>query len=103
MNYQLTPQAEEDLKQIARYTLKTWGKKQSLKYADILEACFEKIANRTAIARVFSKNYPQGKFTRCEHHYVFYMGFENRLPCIIAVLHESMDIVSRLEERFELE
>ncbi len=25
--------AEEDLKQIARYTVKEWGKKQSLKYA----------------------------------------------------------------------
>jgi plasmid stabilization system protein ParE len=103
MNYQFTPQAEEDLKQIARYTLKTWGKKQSLKYAEILETCFEKISNRTAIARVFSKNYPQVKFTRCEHHYVFYLDFENRPPCIIAVLHEAMDIVAWLDERLDSE
>ena len=101
IRYELTTDAEADLKKIARYTLKTWGKKQSLKYAELLEVCFETIANRTVIARVFSKNYSQMKFTRCEHHYVFYMDFENRPPCIIAVLHESMDIVSRLEERLD--
>ena len=54
--YELTAEAEEDLKQIARYTLKTWGKKQSLKDATLLEACFEKIANQIVIARSFSKN-----------------------------------------------
>ena len=102
-NYHTTPEAEEDLKQIARYTLKTWGKQQSLKYAALLQACFEKIANRTVIAREFSKNYPQVKFVRCEHHYVFYVDFENRSPCIIAVLHEAMDIVARLEERLDSE
>ena len=102
-SYDLTADAEEDLKQIARYTVKEWGKKQSLKYAEILEVCFEKIANHTAIAWGFSKNYPQVKFVRCEHHYVFYMDFENRPPCIVAVLHEAMDIVARLEERLDFE
>ena len=102
-SYELTADAEEDLKQIARYTVKEWGKKQSLKYGALLEACFEKIAHRTAIARVFSKTYPQVKFVHCEHHYVFYLDFENRPPCIIAVLHEAMDIVARLDERLDFE
>jgi hypothetical protein len=31
------------------------------------------------------------------------MDFENRPPCIIAVLHEAMDIVARLEERLDFE
>ena len=35
--YVLTPSAEDDLKEIARYTLKKWGKKQSLQYASLLE------------------------------------------------------------------
>jgi toxin ParE1/3/4 len=101
--YELTPEAEDDLKQIARYTLKTWGRKQSLKYAHLLEECFVKIVNRTAIARSFSKAYPLVKFVRCEHHYVFYIDFENRPPCIIAVLYEAMDIVARLDERLDSE
>lgn len=103
MNYELTAEAEEDLKQIARYTVKQWGKRQSLKYAKLLDACFLKIANRTVLSRSFSENYPQVKFTHCEHHYVFYVDFESRPPCIIAVLHEEMDIVARLEERLDSE
>ena len=35
--YKLTPQAEEDIKEIARYTLKQWGKKQSMLYAGMLD------------------------------------------------------------------
>ncbi|MDO9423517.1 MAG: type II toxin-antitoxin system RelE/ParE family toxin [Methylobacter sp.] len=38
--YLLTPSAEDDLKDIARYTLKQWGKKQSLQYACLLETRF---------------------------------------------------------------
>jgi len=102
MNYQLTPQAEEDLKQIARYTVKKWGKKQSLKYAGLLEACFLKITNRSVLSRSFSEHYSQVQVTRCEHHYVFYVDFKNKQPCIIAVLHEAMDIVSRLKSRLDL-
>jgi len=34
--YVLTPSAEDDIKDIARYTLKQWGKKQSLQYASLL-------------------------------------------------------------------
>ncbi|MGZ8241174.1 MAG: hypothetical protein ACXWTK_06620 [Methylobacter sp.] len=38
--YVLTPSAEDDLKNIACYTLKQRGKKQSLQYAGLLEARF---------------------------------------------------------------
>jgi len=38
--YLLTPSAEDDLKDIARYTLKQWGKKQALQYADLLQKRF---------------------------------------------------------------
>jgi len=31
--YSLTQQAERDIKGIARYTLKQWGKDQSMRYA----------------------------------------------------------------------
>jgi toxin ParE1/3/4 len=44
--YELTPSAEDDLKDIARYTLKQWGKKQSLQYAGLLEQRFSKLPTR---------------------------------------------------------
>jgi len=54
-SYDLTVDAEEDLKQIARYTLKTWSKNQSLKYARLLEACFEKLLITQLLYAYFPK------------------------------------------------
>jgi len=38
--YEITSLAEEDLKEIARYKLTQWGKKQSLHYVGLLENVF---------------------------------------------------------------
>jgi len=97
--YELTPLAEEDLKGIARYTVKTWGKKQSLRYATLLENHFFEIADRSAYSRSFSKRYPQVMVSRCEHHYIFYIHQSEQSPCIIAVLHETMNMLARLKNR----
>ncbi len=97
--YVLTQLAANDLKEIARYTLNQWGKKQSIEYANLLEKRFQEIADRTAISRQFSKTYPQIRVKHCEHHYTFYVHDEGERPCILAVLHERMDLVSRLQDR----
>lgn len=97
--YELTPSAEEDLKDIARYTLKQWGKNQSLHYAGLLERRFLEIADRSCFSRSFSERYSQIQVTRCEHHYIFYIYPEGKRPCIIAVLHERMDKLTKLENR----
>ena len=97
--YVLTPSAEEDLKNIACYTLKLWGKKQSIHYAILLELCFLEIADRTAFSRSFSEHYPQIQVTQCGHHYLFYIHPEENPPCIIAVLHERKEKVARLKNR----
>jgi toxin ParE1/3/4 len=99
--YVLTRSTEDDLRVIARYTLKQWGKKQSLHYASLLEARFLEIANRASFSRPFSECLPQVQVTRCEHHYIFYIHPEGKRPCIIAVLHERMDIVARLKDRLD--
>lgn len=97
--YALTQLAANDLKGIARYTLNQWGKKQSLRYANLLEKRFQEIADKTAISRSFSNLYPQIRVTHCEYHYIFYVHNEGERPCILAVLHERMDLVSRLQNR----
>jgi plasmid stabilization system protein ParE len=99
--YILTPSAEDDLKDIARYTLKQWGKKQSLQYASLLETRFLEIANRTSLSHPFSERYPQIQVIPCEHHYIFYIHPVGKRPCIIAVLHERMDRIGRLKNRLD--
>jgi len=84
-----------------RLPLKQWGKKQSLHYASLLETRFLGIADRTSLSRSFSEHYPQIQVTRCEHHYIFYIHPEGKLPCIIAVLHERMDKIARLKYRLD--
>ena len=99
--YELTPSAQEDLKEIARYTLTEWGKKQSLHYAELLDATFSKIAAKNVNFRTFSKRYPQILVSRCEHHYIFYVHPDKKPPRIIAVLHERMDMLARLKNRLD--
>ncbi len=97
--YDLTPSAESDLKGIAKITLEKWGRKQTGVYANKLEQCFQKIAANKLVPRTFSKRFPQLKSVKCEHHYVFYILPKNKRPVIIAVLHEHMDILTRLAAR----
>jgi plasmid stabilization system protein ParE len=99
--YELTALAQEDLKEIARYTLTQWSEKQSLHYAELLEKRFCEIAARTAYSRPLSIRYPQVLVSRCENHYIFYIHQERKPPRIIAILHERMNILKRLKNRFD--
>ncbi len=97
--YDLTPAAAADLREIARYTLRQWGARQQQRYARLLDACFRGIAKNTVTSRTFSARSPQVRLTRCEHHYVFYIMPAGQKPRILAVLHERMGLLARLEER----
>ena len=66
--YELTGLAEQDLKDIARYTIDTWGKKQAEYYESLLSKCIRDIANGTIAPRIFLKRRPGLLFNRCEHH-----------------------------------
>lgn len=82
--YVLTQLAANDLKEIARYMLNQWGKKQPLRYANLLEKRFQEIADKTAISRSFTSLYPQIRVTHCEYHTIFYVHDENERPCRVA-------------------
>jgi plasmid stabilization system protein ParE len=97
--YDITPAAEADLQEIARYTRRQWGAAQSRHYGRTLAACLERIAAGEAVRRSFSAHFPDLLTTRCEHHFIFYLQPEGRKPQIIAVLHERMDMISRLRDR----
>jgi plasmid stabilization system protein ParE len=96
-DYQLTPEAEGDLLGIARYTIETWGDEQADDYAEKLRICFEAIASGKVRHRALSKDRPDLLVTRSGHHYVFYRLRKGKVPLIIAVLHEKMDLIRRFE------
>ena len=99
---EISPAAQKDLKEIARYTLKEWGAAQSLRYAAALDRCFVEIAKGTRLSKSPFERHPSLKVSRCEHHYVFYLQIADHPPLVIAVLHEKMDMLQRLKLRLAL-
>ena len=99
-DYKLTTHAEQDLRDIARYTIDKWGMTQAERYEAILSKRFQEIAQGVIPPRTFLKRRPDLLFTHCGHHYIFYMQSKNSAnPIILAVLHERMDLMQRLKNR----
>jgi len=96
-SYDLTLAAEEDLRGIWRYTFETWGFDQAEMYFDQIEACCEAVGGRNEWSKTL-EGLPNGvRIHRCEHHYIVWLD-EDR-PIIIAILHERMDFMRRLQDR----
>jgi plasmid stabilization system protein ParE len=99
MRYELTPDAEADLEQIAEYTLREWGPEQQAHYAELLEAGFARIAEGHTVSRRFLERYPHLYVTRCEHHYIFYIRQDSSVrPRIIAAVASGEADVAHWEE-----
>jgi plasmid stabilization system protein ParE len=101
--YKLTPDAENDLREIARYTTRTWGAAQTRNYKAALLRGFTGIAKETVRSGQPLPHRPDVRSCRCEHHYVFSIHKEDEKPVIVAVLHENMDLIERLRKRLEEE
>jgi len=98
--YELTILAEEDMRDIARYTIDKWGIAQAERYEALLSKRFQEIAQGVITPRIFLKRRPDLLFTYCEHHYIFYWQPKDKVkPIILAVLHERMDLMQRLKNR----
>jgi toxin ParE1/3/4 len=96
-SYDLTLAAEEDLRDIWRYTYETWGFEQAETYFDRIEACCEAVGDRRTRAKTFDR-LPDGvRIHRFERHYIVWL--EEDRPVVIAILHERMDFVQRLKDR----
>lgn len=98
-NYELTEAADEDIKAIALYTISVWGKEQALHYGGLLESHFEAIGRGKARTRAFLHHRPELRVSRAQHHFVFHLEREKQCPLILAVFHESMDLMARLRDR----
>ena len=99
--YILTKDAENDLRNIASYTVKNHGSKKLRNYKISLEDKFNEIGDESVVARQFSKNLPQVLVVRCEHHFIFFLS--GKPAIIIAILHERMDMISRIRNRLSNE
>jgi len=99
-DYELTKDAEQDLREVANYTLRKWGKAKLHEYRGGLKDTFQAIGHHEITPQSFSKNVPELLVTKYKYHYIFYLSENYKKPVIIGVIHEKRDIVNRLTERF---
>jgi toxin ParE1/3/4 len=89
----LTPRAEQDLKNIARYTLKIWGKEQRDTYLRAMDRRFGRLAQHPQQGKPRSDahpgyySYPQGS------HVIFYLIRHDGID-IIGIPHRRMDLAN---------
>ncbi len=91
------PAAEAELREIVRYTSKQWGDAQARKYAAKLRRCIQALTNDKMPYKDMSGLYPALRMAHCEHHYIFCLPRPDAPALVVAILHERMDIIARLE------
>jgi len=95
--FRLTRLAKNQLLEIARYTLKQWGKEQRDKYLGELDQAFHQLAQNPSQGRACDE-IAQGLLRfRKASHYIYYFQDEHGI-IIVGVLHGSMDHKRRLKK-----
>jgi toxin ParE1/3/4 len=90
-----TRDAEQDIDNIAEYTVAQWGEEQCAKYIDLLERTCEVIIPQNARhARVVPQR-AQLQRWRCERHVVYFRRVRGGIE-IVRILHERMLPLSHL-------
>jgi toxin ParE1/3/4 len=91
--------ARERLLEIWDYTESTWNADQADKYVrGLVQAINEAHGERQSWRRVTDNALKGVFFIRHRHHYIFFRTLSKGTLGVISILHEKMDIPSRLKE-----
>ncbi len=94
-SFDLTMEAKEDLRKIAKYTEKRWGRDQRNLYIKQFDDGFHLLAKTPAAGKQCDyikdgyRKFPQGS------HIIFYREGEKSNITIIRILHRNMDVESK--------
>ena len=100
--YTLWHGASSSLTDIYIYTHGKWGEAQADKYLNGFYACFDRIVSKQENWRTIPVEFEvDGYFTRYEKHYVYWKLLPDGNIMIVAILHERMHQVGRLQSAFE--
>ncbi len=101
IKYQLSVDAENDLREIISYTLENFGRKQALKYTNEVNLCLDKLAEQKSLSKEFKIKTHIIEMLHCKKHYIFALIRPDLPVLIIAIFHERMDLMQRLKERLK--
>lgn len=94
--FTLTNQALADLKDIARYTQKKWGREQRNHYLTMLDDCFHQLAANPLVGKDCSDIRSGYRKLKAGSHVIFYRQTHSDMVEIVRVLHGRMDVEARL-------
>jgi toxin ParE1/3/4 len=96
--FALTRRAKADLKSIAKFTEKRWGREQRCIYIKQFDDTFHvlsdtpQIGNNCDYIKENHQKFPQGS------HIIFYRVCSPKNIQIIRVLHKNMDVLSNIDD-----
>lgn len=94
--------AKERILEIWDYTERIWGEEQADRYVrGLVEAINVAHGRRHQWRRVLDEALSDVFFIRYQHHYVFFRVLSDEALGVISILHENMNIPSRLREDSE--
>lgn len=99
MAYQISKAAQNDIENIWLYTFETWSVEQADRYFKLIFDEFEYLANHPE-SGTNCNHIRKGYYkSRVKSHFIFYRfnAKKNEIE-IIRILHQQMDIESRLNE-----
>ena len=94
--FRIKAAARADLKRIARFTEQTWGRSQRNHYLAEIDEAFRILAENTESGMACDFIRPGYRVYPVGSHLVFYKPGVGETVEIIRVLHERMDVSSRL-------
>lgn len=99
MNYKISIKASDDIESIWLYTFENWSKEQADRYINLIFDEIEYLSENVDSGKDLSyvrKNY---RCSKVKSHLIFYRKTEKQHEIeIIRVLHQRMDIESKLDE-----
>ena len=93
-----TKKAENDIKEIYKYSFISFGEEQAEKYYEGLEVKFKSILEKTAHSKDYSFIEPDLKRTNYGSHAIYFRVINKNEIIIIRVLNQKMDELQHLRD-----
>jgi toxin ParE1/3/4 len=96
--YKLTREAVKDLTTIWEYTWEKWSEKQADSYYELLLENCQHIADNPNIGKSYFTIQQELFGLKIKRHIIFYRKLDNQPIEITRILHERMDLKTRLDK-----
>jgi toxin ParE1/3/4 len=96
--YVLSPAAQADLGEIWDYSARNWGAEQADRYILAIRDACEALADGSRQGRAIDDIRPGYRKLAVASHFLFYRITDAGMIDVIRILHQRMDVASRLQD-----